>query len=440
MKCVAILVMLATASVGVAVPSRAQEQDRRALLQQAVAEASAELAFRAADPALGPVGDSLWAASVLRLANELFFDLGRRADGPPSLWLRLAARHAPRAPGPDATHATEVQNAHEAAVERVEPDLERERGLHSTAWIWPEGLLSTDRGTLTVRGMYGDVPFLVAVAGQDAGEAQFTMEPGETRELQVGTYEMSVLRGDNPVRVTREILPGVETVVSLGVPPLMPAESASAIRRDLVSLLYRRGEATGCSNGVVWRPGVILTASSTIPEETDSIWAVLASDTVLVRFDEADDSLDVAILKANHVGPSAAAAVPAGQVFGWSAYRESCGASVQLAWTNVSEWMGGPLVVSRPRLPPGAIGAPLTDANGAVMGLVVGDGRVASYGDIEQSLDQILRAPFPFNRRGAWVVGSAVVVGAIWKCVQDCFDGAAGETGGIVINVPIGYP
>ncbi|HYT82939.1 MAG TPA: PEGA domain-containing protein [Gemmatimonadales bacterium] len=186
----------------------ASGQDPRSLLRLGAqaydfAEYGAARAFLMAglNPAAGP-RDSLWVASVHRLAHIL---IEERKDSVAAVWLRWALRVHPGLVVDTVDFPPPVQDAFARARDFV-ADASSGDTLTETTWEWVRGRGETQSGLRIERSG-------VAMSGFVEGIGP--LPAGETQRVAAGSYTMVVSAPDYffRARVTREVLPGITTVV-----------------------------------------------------------------------------------------------------------------------------------------------------------------------------------------------------------------------------------
>jgi hypothetical protein len=345
-----------------------------------------DLLTRAADPALG-ARDSVWAVGVFDLAQSL---IGGGEDAAGSLWLRWAARHGPQW----TIDRTYYSPSTVAAYDRAVPTVQTGGGLGSpsvtTDWRWPSGFDAGADGTLVVEASDGDVPLTVTVQGGG------TVAPGGSLALEPATYELvAEAPGFEATTVTREVLPGVATVLRFDLAPLLPAATESRVSPALVTIRYTQGGQAVCANGLMARPGgLVLTSGSALGSEggfeIETATGVYRDVPVAAR----DARLDLAVLRLEATQQPTlppATGVTDGQDV-WSLFRSGCEDPTS-ARTRLAGWRtppAGPVGVA-PGLPAGALGGPLFDRAGGLIGLVTGPDRVAPIGLAEELLARAAR-------------------------------------------------
>jgi hypothetical protein len=174
-----------------------------------------DLLVAALDPSQGPL-DSAWARGVQLLAQILLEQNDSLQAGS---WLRWAFRLSPAWTVDSVTFLPEVVAA---AVEARSIATRGSPGdsLTETRWIWPSSPAAAT-GAIQVAPSPTGAPVQVLV--ERAGIAR----AGETVQVAPGTYEIQAAAdGHLATRVTREVLPGVTTVLEFDLLPVRQVAAA----------------------------------------------------------------------------------------------------------------------------------------------------------------------------------------------------------------------
>ncbi len=169
---------------------------------------------RGVDPKAGP-RDSLWALGVQYLAQILY----EQGDEPGArAWIRWAVRLSPAAKLDTlnllSPVITEFQKARAATA--LGPDDARA----TTEWSWPSTDPGSGPGRMELRPEGAPAGATVTIAGHG------TVSP--RLSLPAGSYEIEARApGYRPVRVTREVLPGVTTLLGFALQPEVPVAAAA---------------------------------------------------------------------------------------------------------------------------------------------------------------------------------------------------------------------
>jgi hypothetical protein len=199
------LVLLAGAA------GRATAQDPR---EGKVARASNEfdtarrlqLLTSALDPSLGPLTGA-WPVGVQLLAQTL---IEEGNDSLAGVYLRWAVRLSPGLQVDTVQFLPEVASAYSSARQFVVGSGTAADSLVGTTWVWaPEGS-TAPRGRLQLSAP------AVGAALRASVEGAGTLQPGAATELAPGSYRVSAaVPGYDSLAVTREVLPGVTTLLEL---------------------------------------------------------------------------------------------------------------------------------------------------------------------------------------------------------------------------------
>ena len=344
------------------------QQDREALIEEARAQFSDSVALTllgsAVNPAIAPI-DSLWAVGVFDLALTL---IGREESSRAAVWLRWAARHGAAWPVDPTWFPPSMIDAYEQAISAVRAGAGSGDGLLTTNWRWPSDFDPGSAGLLEVGSAPQSVPLSVSVDGRDS------VEPGGVLALEPGTYQMvASADGYETVTATREILPGATTVLEFELPPLLPPDVQAAVTTSLVRIDFTTDGQQQCTNGLVRQRSLVLTSLSFV--EQAAALEVQTSSGLVQEASAAvsDPERDLAVLRVE-TGQTRLLPLATGVVDGqyaWSVHHAGC-AGPTSARTRLAGWITPPTgpVALTPELPVGAIGAPLVDRSGALIGLI----------------------------------------------------------------------
>lgn len=171
------------------------------------------------NPSLGPLRGA-WPVGVQLLAQTLIED-GK--DSIAAAWLRWAIRLAPDVQPDTVLFLPEVVTAYRSARAFVMRTAGSADSVAGTTWLWPpQG--GEREGRLQIAAS-GDVPVRVEVRGVGPIAA------GTSVRLAPGSYELSaVASGGDTARVTREVLPGLATVVDFSFRSAAPLAAAQQSR------------------------------------------------------------------------------------------------------------------------------------------------------------------------------------------------------------------
>ena len=251
--------------------------------------------------------------------------------------------------------------------------------------------------------------------------------------------------------MTREVLPGVGTVLEFDLKPLLAAGVEASVSTNLVLIRAGLGGSAICTNGLIARPGgLVLTTLSALPA-TQGLEVVANSGQVYSGLSVAasDQARDLAVLRleGSVMSPQPSAPSASNRPYAWSVYHPQCGA-VTSTRTRLAAGIAASLA---PTLPADARGAPLVDRNGALIGIVMGpalfaplalaDGILAQaaapvVATVEPPQVAVSRGGFPIG----WVGAGAALVGLgaflLTGGDEGGGDTVGGGTGTIVITIP----
>ncbi len=396
--CVALVSLMILAASGSA---RAQE-NREALIRGGIQAydqfetvRAMDLLQAGIDPNAGPP-DSLWAVGVQLFAQIL---LEEGEDDLAAIWLRWALRVDPKMAVDSVTFLPELVRAYRAARDYV--DASGGSGQQAeTRWRWAPRGVTRGSGTLSVDPPEVGVPVRLTLS--EVG----TLTPGSPLELAPGSYEIQAeAEGYDPVRVTREVLPGVTTRVAMTLPPALIVLGDSALAPSVATATlssltrltaYRFGTEPACVTGYVAdREGLVVTTYRAI-RGADSVRVDLtaAGSAGGVRVAAYDVGANVAVLKLPQVPQSALALVSQpseGELVWGFGYRE-CRSAVATQ-TRIAAWRSPPRgVLSLGRSVSEADqGGPVIDATGRVIGLATAGQAAVPAAQIESALENARR-------------------------------------------------
>jgi hypothetical protein len=173
------------------------------------------------DPALGPPR-GVWSAAIQLLAQTLT-DVGQ--DSTATFWLRWAIRIAPDLQ-PDFAQFPLVATVFRAARQFVDSSRTSGDSVTMTTWRWAAEDARDSVGRIELAAAAQMVPLQVSVDGVGP------LGPGAIAQVAPGSYEVRAsASGYDSVRVTREMLPGVTTVLEFRLhqvvaqvpPPQLPS-------------------------------------------------------------------------------------------------------------------------------------------------------------------------------------------------------------------------
>jgi len=367
------ILLLAAVLVPAGLAAQQTRNQRLAAAQQAYdafdAARASELLRGALDPAAGPQ-DSAWARGV-QLLVQIIMDGGDTAQA--GAWARWAFRLAPRIPLDTVTFLPEVVSLLRSARSGAAGASPGDPVTRST-WQWSAPGAPAGQGLVRVLAPAVNARVNALVHGVGL------VQSGQTVAARPGTYAIEVAAdGYLPTMVTREVVPGVTTVLEFNLVPVSAGVLASDVRdavlRNVVPLsIHRYGtEGSACATGVfMGGSGVVLTTYSAI-RGADGVEAQLAPGRRVgdeIRVLAFDVPLNVAVLQV----PSAvrtdsmpvASQVATGEfawAFGFPDCRTATNARVRLGAIS-----GSTLALTDSLVPGDHVG-PLVDTQGQLVGL-----------------------------------------------------------------------
>ena len=199
------------------------QNPRAETVRRAVAELDAgrrvNLLAVALNPLAGPV-DTAWASAVQMLAEAL---LERGDVRLAAVWLRWALRQTPDLKADTVRFLPEVAVALQAAREFVARTRTPDDSLPREEWRWPAQDVLAGQGRLQV-----DASIPAAASVWVSGEGMDTTLVTQALALAPSSYGLQARApGYRDAAITREVLPGVTTVVAFRLRPL-PVQVAQA--------------------------------------------------------------------------------------------------------------------------------------------------------------------------------------------------------------------
>jgi hypothetical protein len=165
----------------------------------------------------------------VQLLAQTLLDEGQ--DSAAAVWLRWALRVSPRFAIDTVRFLPQVAAAYEAARELVTRTSIPGDTAVETSWRWGAPTTEHDPGRLEVAS--GSVPDSVQLSAEGVG----FISPGAGASTTPGSYLIRAwAAGHDSVRVTREVLPGVATVLRVRlqpsarpVPPMVVSQQPSVV-------------------------------------------------------------------------------------------------------------------------------------------------------------------------------------------------------------------
>jgi len=327
----------------------------------------------AVNPAVGPT-DSVWAAGI-QLLSQVLIEEGQ--DSLANVWMRWAVRTQPNMRVDRVTYLPEVVDAYESARQSIgagEPGDD----VTETSWEWQAGI-GEEMGEFRLRSGEMAAPLSVEIASIGP------VGTGSPLRLRPGSYTVRAsAEGYLETEVTREVLPGIVTVLEFNLQSVVAAslpdsvisdEAEAAALRNLGRLrVTRYGSETRCGAGVlVGSDGLFLTTYRAI-RGAESLEVRLSdgteiSDGISVASYDADG---VAVLQLpRSVGDSLEVGAGAeNNQYVWALGYPDCG-SATVSSSRVASRPGGMLRLAD-SLSYGDQGGPLVNQLGSVVGFTTG--------------------------------------------------------------------
>jgi hypothetical protein len=335
-----------------------------------------QLLNAALDPGQGPF-DSQWAQG-LHLLAQIHIEEGREAEA--RAWLRWARRLYPEMPVDQTLFLPETITASVQARDYVRGQAEQ-ADLVQTTWQWSTGLSdAAGRGRLRIEPAGLPSAAQVEVNGR-------RVPVGESVPLEIESYTIQVTAaGQTPIRITREVLPGITTVLTFNMGaggqvaeavPTLPPDVARSAGQQLVKLQVTKfGSAPECRVGFVSGRTHVVTTYDAI-RGADSVAARFADGTTMnqgIRVASYDTDRNLAVLKLPTARSDSLAAgtAPAQDDYVWAFTYPSCAAGAVVTTTQAQvRRTGTPLRLTQS--PTGAnLGGAVVAQTGAVIGVTLG--------------------------------------------------------------------
>ncbi len=339
----------------------------------------------AVNPAVGAT-DSVWAAGI-QLLSQMLIEEGQ--DSLANVWMRWAVRTAPDMRVDRVTYLPEVVAAYESA-RRMIGTGEAGDEVTETSWEWQAGI-SEEMGEFRLSATGISAPLSIDIVGIGP------VGTGSPIRLRPSSYTVRAsAEGYLETEVTREVLPGIVTVLDFSLTSVVAASlpdsviadeaEASALRHMGRLRVTRYGTDTGCGAGVfVGSDGLFLTTYRAI-RGAESLEIRLSdgtqiSDGISVASYDTDG---VAVLQLpRSVGDSLEVSDgPENSQYVWALGYPDCGTAT-VAASRIGSRPGGMLHLAD-SLSFGDQGGPLVDQLGSVVGFSTG-GFTAMPADVAQS-------------------------------------------------------
>jgi hypothetical protein len=316
-----------------------------------------------------------------------------------AIWLRWALRVDPEMTVDSVTFLPELVRAFQAARDHV-ASSEGPSGRAETRWRWAPRGVTRGSGTLIVDRTELGVPVRLSVSGVG------TVTPGSPLELEPGSYEVRAeAESYDPVAVTREVLPGATTrlsltlipaLIALGDSTLGPTVATATMAATARLTAYRFGTAPACVTGYVAdRQGLVVTTYRAI-RGADSVTVDFpAGSSGRVRVAAYDVGANVAVLELTRVPEStlALAGEPSEGEYVWGVGYRDCRSAVATQ-TRIAAWRNPPrgvLSLGRP-VSEADQGGPVVDVTGRVVGLATAGQAAVPAALIESALAEARRS------------------------------------------------
>jgi len=210
-RCAGLILLVA---IGVTRPLVAQDA-RDALVARAFNEFDTARRMKLLRGALNPTSGpprGAWALGVQLLAQTL---IEERQDSLAALWLRWAVRLAPDLQPDSVQFLPQVAAAYTSA--RIYVSKTRSPGDSATAttWLWGPSDTTGRMGGIQIAASAEPLRLEIRGAGLIA--------PGARMSLSPGSYEIAVSSPGSNSLITREVLPGVTTVLEFHTAPTIAA-------------------------------------------------------------------------------------------------------------------------------------------------------------------------------------------------------------------------
>jgi len=343
----------------------------------------------AVNPAVGPT-DSVWAAGI-QLLSQMLIEEGQ--DSLANVWMRWAVRTEPDMRVDRVTYLPEVIDAYESA-RRLVGTGDQGDAVARTSWEWQAGI-GEEMGEFSLRSAAMSDPISLEIVGIGP------VGTGSPLRLPPSSYTVRASAdGYLDAEVTREVLPGIVTVLDFNLTSVVAASlpdsviadyaEAAALRQLGRLRVTRYGTEPSCGAGVfVGSDGLFLTTYQAI-RGAESLAVRLSDGTEITDGISvaAYDTDGVAVLQVpRSVGDSlTVAGGPENNQYVWALGYPNCGTAT-VAASRVTGRPSGGLRLSD-SLAFGDQGGPLVDQLGSVVGFTTG-GFAAVPADVARtSLDE----------------------------------------------------
>jgi hypothetical protein len=347
-----------------------------------------DLLRAALNPAEGPA-DSAWAYGV-ELLGQILSESGDTAQA--RVWFRWAFRQAPAARVDSVNFLPDVAAAMRAVRAATQPSAGDV--VSRTRWDWaiaaPAG-----QGRLQVVSPRVTAP----ITAQVRGATTIVVQSGQTVAIPVGTYTIdAAAEGYLPTQMTREILPGVVTVIDFNLSPVAAGILATSVRatvyRQLIPLTVHRfqNDSTCATGALIGGSGLVLTSYAAIrgaDRVSASIGGQRYSDVIRVLASSPGRNLAVLQLPVTRADSLPLAAQVSPGQFVWGLGLANCQTALD-ARSRVGMTLQPALDLSDSIRNVGDMG-PLISSDGAVVGVVAGARSAVPLASVRAVVDSARR-------------------------------------------------
>ncbi|HXV85489.1 MAG TPA: serine protease, partial [Gemmatimonadales bacterium] len=341
----------------------------------------------ALNPAEGPQ-DSLWQRGVQLLAQMLVEeDRGAEAQ----TWLRWGFRLAPTMVIDTVTFLPDVVTAARAARTAAGAPGAGD-AVTRTSWEWTAPGVPAGQGRIRVLAPNVGSPVNALVQGG------VVLQSGGQTAVAAGTYSVQAAAENFlPAQVTREVLPGITTVLQFDLVSAAAANIAENVRaaafRQLVPLNVQRFQTQpACGTGAyVSRDGLVITSYQAI-RGAEAIEARTGPDRTVrdelrVAAWDVANNLAVLVLPVSRTDSLPLATQPPASGFVWALGLRGCSTAADIRTRVAAQPVGARLDVAD-SLNPGDNAGPVIDGQGRLVA-VHGQGRqAASYAAVQTLVAQ----------------------------------------------------
>ena len=343
----------------------------------------------ALNPAGGPP-DSLWQRGVQMLA-QILVEEDRAAEA--QTWLRWGFRIAPNMVMDTVTFLPDVVTAARAARTAAAAPSPGD-AVTRTSWEWSAPGAPAGQGRLRVLAPNVSAPVNALVQGG------VVIQSGGQTTVAAGTFNVQAAAENFlPTQVTREVLPGITTVLQFDLVSAAAASIAENVRtaalRQLVPLNVQRFQTQpACGTGAyVSRDGLVITSYQAI-RGAEAIEARTAPDRTVrdelrVAAWDIANNLAVIVLPVTRTDSLPLAAQTPASGFVWALGLRGCTTAADVR-TRVAAQPTGARLDLTDSLIPGDNAGPVIDADGRLVG-VHGQGRQAAVFSAVRALLQQAR-------------------------------------------------